>query len=322
MLEFNLKVWYIILVKRITDNNDNFQAVSQRISSGEVSKDMKFSDNLVKYRKKAGITQSQLAARLSVTPQAVSKWENGSYPDSELLPEISRILDVSLDVLFGLKEDDGKLDISRVAAQKLQNLPEEEKSAFVIQLGYALISAYNLSAAPEAIKFPETLNKETYAMLRTDHELALERLNQDMQYLCFMRIPENGIDSYFHIDDRIIRLFSLLSDENTLRIIKYCETLGRNCIITKDFLASELSLPPETVDDIVTRSCQFGLMWELTANTGAAPFPIYGYVHHVAIAGILTLAESVVNYLSFCEPNIDIWLKPPFRGDKPESEMK
>ena len=318
MLEFNLIVWYSILVKRITVNNDNLQAASHRVSSGEVYKDMKFSDNLVRYRKKAGITQSQLAAKLSVTPQAVSKWEKGSYPDSELLPEISRILDVSLDVLFGLKDDDGKVDISRMAAQKLQNLPEEEKSAFVIQLGYTLISAYNASAAPETISFPETLNKETYALLRTDYELALARLNQNMQYLCFMRIPENGIDGYFRIDERIIRLFSLLSDENCLRAIRYCETLGRNCIITTDFLASELSLPSETVSDIVTKFCQFGLMWELTANTGGTPFPIYGYVHHVALTGILTLAESVVNYLSFCEPNIDIWQKPPFHGDKPE----
>ena len=39
---------------------------------------MKFSDNLVKYRKKAGLTQAQLASKLSVTPQAVSKWENES----------------------------------------------------------------------------------------------------------------------------------------------------------------------------------------------------------------------------------------------------
>ena len=81
---------------------------------------MKFSDNLVKYRKKAGLTQGQLAAKLSVTPQAVSKWEKGSYPDSELLPELSKALDVSLDVLFALKSDDGKINATNAAAKKMR----------------------------------------------------------------------------------------------------------------------------------------------------------------------------------------------------------
>ena len=40
-----------------------------------------FSRNLTKYRKRCSLTQSQLAAQLNVTPQAVSKWENGSLPD-------------------------------------------------------------------------------------------------------------------------------------------------------------------------------------------------------------------------------------------------
>ena len=65
--------------------------------------ELQFSKNLSKYRKSCGMTQGQLAAKLNVTPQAVSKWENGSLPDSELLPKISGILGVSLDVMFGKK---------------------------------------------------------------------------------------------------------------------------------------------------------------------------------------------------------------------------
>ena len=34
-------------------------------------------------RKEKGLTQEQLAMRLNVSPQAVSKWENSSYPDGE-----------------------------------------------------------------------------------------------------------------------------------------------------------------------------------------------------------------------------------------------
>jgi DNA-binding XRE family transcriptional regulator len=52
-------------------------------------------------RKDKGLTQEQLAARLDVTGQAVSKWENGAaLPDIALLPPLSRLLDTSLDRLL------------------------------------------------------------------------------------------------------------------------------------------------------------------------------------------------------------------------------
>ena len=54
------------------------------------------------YRKRAGLTQEELAEKCSVTPQAVSKWENDiSSPDISLLPTISRLLNVSCDELLG-----------------------------------------------------------------------------------------------------------------------------------------------------------------------------------------------------------------------------
>lgn len=286
-----------------------------RISFREdaLTMETKFSGNLIRYRKKAGLTQVQLAAKLSVTPQAVSKWEKGSYPDSELLPEISKILDVSLDVLFGLKNEESKINLNHAAAERIQKLTESEKGSFVMEQFYSMLCAYNSNTAPENINLPENFARETFAHLRTDYELAVARLNSDMQYACFMRIPENGINSYFRIQPRIMELFSLLSDENSLRIISFAETLGRNFILTKECIAKELSMPLETVSEFVDRFERFGIMWQLTANTGGTPFPIYGYVHNVPLVGILTLAESLVNFISCREPDIDIWSKAPFR---------
>lgn len=275
--------------------------------------EMKFSENLFKYRKKMGLTQGQLAKKLSVTPQAVSKWEKGSYPDSELLPELSRILDVSLDVLFGLKDDDVKINLKREAEEKIRKLPDGDKGQFVMELFYSMLCAYNPNISTGNINYPEAFAGETFAHLRTDCELAVSRLNPDMQYLCFMRIPENGINSYFSIQPRIMELFGFLSDENALKIINYAETLGRNYILTKECIAKELSMPIEIVSDIVDRFERFGIMWQLTANTGGEPFPIYGYVHNIPLVGILTLAESLIHFLSIREPDIDIWTKPPFR---------
>ena len=52
-------------------------------------------------RQQKRITQSQVAMKLGVSSQAVSKWENNlSCPDIMLLPHIAKLFDVSIDELF------------------------------------------------------------------------------------------------------------------------------------------------------------------------------------------------------------------------------
>ena len=55
------------------------------------------------YREKAGIEQKSLARQIGVTSNAVSNWENGrGRPDINLLPDICRVLDVTMYDLYGL----------------------------------------------------------------------------------------------------------------------------------------------------------------------------------------------------------------------------
>ena len=58
--------------------------------------------NIKKYRTQCGITQDELAAKLGVTYQAVSKWENAkAAPDISFLPDMAEIFGCSIDELFG-----------------------------------------------------------------------------------------------------------------------------------------------------------------------------------------------------------------------------
>ena len=64
---------------------------------------MQLSTKIKQLRTKANLTQEQLADELGISPQSVSKWENGvSLPDITLLPTISEIFGVSIDELFDL----------------------------------------------------------------------------------------------------------------------------------------------------------------------------------------------------------------------------
>ncbi len=58
--------------------------------------------NIHTLRKQNGLTQEELAGKIGVTYQAVSKWENGTTaPDIALLPELAVVLGTSIDALLG-----------------------------------------------------------------------------------------------------------------------------------------------------------------------------------------------------------------------------
>ena len=63
---------------------------------------MTLGKRIMRNRKKLGLTQDQLAEKLGVTAQAVSKWENDqSCPDISMLPRLAEIFGVSTDELLG-----------------------------------------------------------------------------------------------------------------------------------------------------------------------------------------------------------------------------
>lgn len=58
------------------------------------------------YRKKLSLTQEELAEKCSVTPQAVSKWENDiSAPDIALIPMLAQLFGISCDELLGVETE-------------------------------------------------------------------------------------------------------------------------------------------------------------------------------------------------------------------------
>ena len=65
-----------------------------------------FGQRLQRLRKNASLTQEEVATKLNITAQAVSKWENDvSAPDISVLIELSDILGVSLDELLGKQRE-------------------------------------------------------------------------------------------------------------------------------------------------------------------------------------------------------------------------
>lgn len=80
-------------------------------------------DRIKFHRKRLGMTQEQLAERMGVSAQAVSKWENNlSCPDISVLPELAEIFGITVDELLGKNPPAG----ATVHEAEVVN-PEKEK---------------------------------------------------------------------------------------------------------------------------------------------------------------------------------------------------
>ena len=82
---------------------------------------MTMAEQIIRARKKAGLTQRELAKQLNVTNKAVSRWETGGgMPDIIQLVPLCRVLDLSLqELLDGVEEGLGKQFIRRMRTKTL-----------------------------------------------------------------------------------------------------------------------------------------------------------------------------------------------------------
>jgi hypothetical protein len=89
------------------------------IKSGE--KDMTLCEKLTQARKAAGLTQADVAAKLNVSRQAVSRWESGqSKPSTEKLLALGELYGVSIDRLLNTE------NVDKPVVETSPDLPEAE----------------------------------------------------------------------------------------------------------------------------------------------------------------------------------------------------
>mgnify|MGYP002773264532 FL=1 len=168
-----------------------------------------FRKNLVARRKALGLTQEQLAVRMNVSPQSVSKWENTGYPDPELLPQLARALNTSIDVLFGMKNPESNVDLPQLIHDAIHSAKPENRSQLIMELCYAMICAYDPNG-DTAGHLRQCFEREIFAAVKTDLEIAMARLNPDLRYFFFLEKPENGVNSYFTNPQNMARLLRTL----------------------------------------------------------------------------------------------------------------
>lgn len=111
------------------------------------------SENIKAIRKSKGLSQEELAIKLNVVRQTISKWEQGlSVPDSEMLISISAVFETPVSTLLGETLVETKAEDLKVISEKLEviNLQLAHRKAarqkaihwFFIVLCTAIVAAF------------------------------------------------------------------------------------------------------------------------------------------------------------------------------------
>ena len=88
-----------------------------------------FGQRLSRLRKEKGLTQEEIANRITISPQAVSKWENDiSSPDILVLSQLADILGVSIDELLGHKNIEKAEASSEPKTEEADEVVDEAKT--------------------------------------------------------------------------------------------------------------------------------------------------------------------------------------------------
>lgn len=181
---------------------------------GEILMTATIGQTIKKLRKANGWTQEELAAKLNISAQAVSKWETDlCSPDISQIVPLTTLFGISADVLFGIAPDAMERDIEE--ARKFCDLPETtNEQAF--QLWEELYRRYPHN---NFIRFELAQTHEFIASSEEPREIFLEHYRNAAQY--YEKILDDSTDNELR-SKTIYHLhyaYNLLGDrENVLRI--------------------------------------------------------------------------------------------------------
>jgi transcriptional regulator with XRE-family HTH domain len=211
-------------------------------------------------RKEKGSKQEELAKAVGVSPQAVSKWENGGTPDTELLPAIADYFSVSIDRLFGRNMKDYK-DMEVVLAESLAELPDTSTR---------ISKAYELSWAMQMGICGNTKVKQhsmenvigdnidaAYSLMLSEGGVSVAKLGKPVPYFMLLPEPPEGWRKFLYFEQEYIELFSLLAQEDTLRTLFLLYSRGKSPF-TLRLLEKELKIPRERGTEILRRMNHHG----------------------------------------------------------------
>lgn len=137
---------------------------------------MTFAENLKMLRKQDGMSQEQLAEKIGVSRQAVTKWETGAgIPDIENIMAISTLFDISIDDLLSNESGSKKLPETEYLYESVTEYDIDESKRYDMKLGGA---KRLVLVGDEGEKIRVSLGSNTFSALQNDFKVKIDDIRK------------------------------------------------------------------------------------------------------------------------------------------------
>lgn len=201
---------------------------------------MELGQNIARLRKERNLTQEQLGQALGISGQAVSKWEKGGMPDTEMLPHIADYLGVSIDVLYG-RPGEPLDNMATILARWLRTLPGEQRMMELFRLLCKVTQGpYNIddnemvdNFISQILDLPAQSCYSSDFVTHTENQIWMHSIlyltqglqlavaAEDCPFYLLMPEPPQGYEKNLTGNERYRSLFSTLGMPGALEILRY-----------------------------------------------------------------------------------------------------
>lgn len=197
---------------------------------------MEFNECLSRIRKEKGMTQDELAEKVGVSRQSVSKWELGeSLPDIEKMTRVADVFNVSLDTLCGRSTDSSDNDYNELFNK--EPITKEKKTNNIVVFVCSFIITFALCMAFFALGNAKGKNQAKDSTKDTNSSLP-EIINVQLgsnERISANEFRQSFVPSYASKDAEYVVSYGIInsSSEETIKKVKTtCEYNSGKCYFT------------------------------------------------------------------------------------------
>lgn len=251
---------------------------------------------IAKLRKEKSVTQEELASRVGVSSQAVSKWENGGMPDAELLPRIADFLEVSIDTLFGRSLKD-QCDFAQVITAQFEDKNEDQKIQTMFKMCWEMEKAMfypGKSESLEEIRQSIGDGNQTYSSIVCDSGFTRVGIGNRLPY--FLLVPESkDKEKAFFEGIDYTDFFKDFSDQNVFGAMVILNKRIHKKAFTANLLVKEMDIDKDTAADIIRILQKYSLIHVTQIEMDDEEQEIYTFNPTPSFIALLIFAREVID---------------------------
>ena len=265
---------------------------------------MSLGENIKQARNAKNMTQAQLAEALSVSPQAVSKWETSeTYPDGSMLVPLANLLGVSLDTLFDNKMEPCAAlpDVAERIGALINATPYPNCMNLARELCWQ-IERSSLRFGKPGKYHPGDLEKYRglSSFIRNDYGFTAVSNGKAPFFAVF---PDDGKGWREVIGDgeEMRKIFFCLSDPDTMRAVLYLYGKNENFVFDAGFLARECGIGDEKIGSVLDDLIALHQIADrYTIDIDGSPRTLFSSSPTHLIIALLIIAHELNHKNGFC----------------------